>query len=164
MIEREGDIAPSHRQPLHRIEAGCIFGARAAQEFAPSRHLVEQALDTDAGARRECGWSLSHRLAMVDLIRQPSEPRTRLSSVSRETLAIDGNASPRKPKLVDLIDRVARAAWTLRAVRAPGAFRRRSCRIRRRRLRSAPARPPPAESRRSSLRRRARFPQVLSTH
>ena len=27
-------------------------------------------------------------------------PRTRLSNVSRDTLAIDGNASPRKPKLV----------------------------------------------------------------
>ena len=38
--------------------------------------------------------------AMVDSIRQPSAPRTRLSSVSRETLAIDGSASPRKPKLV----------------------------------------------------------------
>ena len=31
--------------------------------------------------------------------RQPSAPRTRLSIVSRATLAIDGNASPRKPSV-----------------------------------------------------------------
>ncbi len=44
---------------------------------------------------------LARRLAVVDLDSPAvGAPRTRLSSVSRETLAIDGSASPRKPKLV----------------------------------------------------------------
>ena len=55
MIEGEADIAPRHRQPLHRIEAGGIFGARRAQELAPRGHLVEQPLDPDPGARRQRG-------------------------------------------------------------------------------------------------------------
>ena len=38
---------------------------------------------------------------------QPSAPRTRLSTVSRATLAIDGRASPRKPRVVDRLDLVA---------------------------------------------------------
>ena len=100
MLQGKGDVAARHGQPLHGILASCIFGARAAQELSARRHLVEQPRDPNpvpggsAAGPSPAGspWSIS--------IRQPSEPRTLLSSVRRETLAIDGSASPRKPKLV----------------------------------------------------------------
>ena len=108
MVEREADVAARHRQPLHRVEAGGIFGARAAQELAPRRDLVEQSFDADPGAGRKRRRPLARRVAVIDLD-PPAVARraTRLSSVRRETLAIDGSASPRKPKLVDPVDRVA---------------------------------------------------------
>ena len=67
MIEREPDVAPRHRQPLHRVEAGGIFGARAAQELAAGGHLVEQPLDPDPRAGRKRGRPLPRPLAMIDL-------------------------------------------------------------------------------------------------
>ena len=100
MLEGKADVGPGHRQPLHGVEAGGIFGARRAQEFAPRRNLVEQpSTRTRVPGGSAAGpsptfapWSIS--------IRQPSLPRGRLSRVSRDTLAIEGSASPRKPKLV----------------------------------------------------------------
>ena len=67
MVEREADVAARHRQPLHRVEAGGIFGARAAQELAPRGDLVEQPFDADPRAGRKRGRPLAHRLAMIDL-------------------------------------------------------------------------------------------------
>ena len=102
MVEAEGDIAARHRQPLHRVEAGRIFGARAAQELAPRRHLVEQAPRPGPACRAASAAGPSPDAgAMVDLDPPAvAHPLVRLSSVSRDTLAIDGSASPRKPKLV----------------------------------------------------------------
>src|SRR5206468_373153 len=66
MVEREPDIASGHRQSLHRVEAGRIFGPWAAQELAAGWHLVEQALDADSRAGRERGRPFSHTGAMID--------------------------------------------------------------------------------------------------
>ena len=111
VIEREADVAPRHREALHRVEAGGIFGARRAQELAPRRDLVEQALDADRGFRAEAP-PAPRPPARHGRSRSASRPRprTRLSSVSRDTLAIDGRASPRKPKLV---------TWS---IESPGSF------------------------------------------
>ena len=67
VVEREADIAPRHRQPLHRIEAGGIFRPRAAHELAPCRDLVEQALDADSGSGWKRGRTFGDFFAMVDL-------------------------------------------------------------------------------------------------
>ena len=71
-----------------------------AQELAPRRHPREQLLDRDPRARRQRGRPLARQRAIVD-DRAPSRrrPRTRLSIVSRATLAIEGSASPRKPSV-----------------------------------------------------------------
>jgi hypothetical protein len=65
-VEGKGDVAARHRQPLHRVEAGGIFCARAAQELAPGRNLVEQPFDPHPGAGRQRRRPLAGRLAVID--------------------------------------------------------------------------------------------------
>ena len=85
MIEREGDIGPRHRQSPYRIEARGIFRARAAQEFAAGRHLVEQSLDPHPGAGRKRCRPLARRNAMID--RQPPAPTSVIgAAISSPTL------------------------------------------------------------------------------
>ncbi len=67
MLEREGNIAASHRKPFHHIEAGGIFRARTAEELTPGGNLLEQALDPNAGARRQRGRALADFPSVVDL-------------------------------------------------------------------------------------------------
>ena len=67
MIEREADVASRHREALHGIEAGRIFGTRAPQELAAGRYLVEQSLDPQPRAGRECCGPLARRHAMIDV-------------------------------------------------------------------------------------------------
>src|SRR5438128_1954579 len=55
MIERKADVAPRHRQALHGIEAGGIFGPWRAKELPPGRNLVEQTFDPDPRARWKRG-------------------------------------------------------------------------------------------------------------
>ena len=151
MLEREADLGPRHREAAHHIEAGGVFAARRAQELAPRRHPGEQLFDPHPRARRQCGWSFG-RHAPRDRPRAASPARhrgTRLSSVSRATLAIDGSASPRKPSVATCSIAASspirfRAASKWHAVRAPAPCRRASSRSRRRSLRCAPARPRPA--------------------
>ena len=101
MIEAEGDVGPGHRQPLHRVEAGGIFGARAAQELAPRRHLVEQPFDPHPRAGRKRRRPLARLGAMIDLDPPAvGAARRGFRGSAATTLAIDGSASPRKPKLV----------------------------------------------------------------
>ena len=45
MFDDEGDVGARHREPLHDVEAGGIFAARTAQEFAPCRNPRKQILD-----------------------------------------------------------------------------------------------------------------------
>ena len=66
VVEGESDVGASHRQPLHRIEAGRIFAPRAAQELAPRRHFLEQLLDSHAGPGGKRRRPLADQRAMVD--------------------------------------------------------------------------------------------------
>ena len=66
MLKNEGDITAGHRQALYGVEAGRVFGARAPQELAPRRNLVEQPLDPDARSRGKGGRSLPDGFAMID--------------------------------------------------------------------------------------------------
>ena len=75
MLEAEADIGARHREAPHGVEAGAIFGARAAQELAPRRHLVEQALDPDPRPGGQSGGPLACLGAMVDLDSPPVMPR-----------------------------------------------------------------------------------------
>src|SRR5437763_4006908 len=93
MIEREADIAPRHRQALHGVEAGGIFGARRAQEFPAGRNLVEQPFDADSGPRGERRRLLPYKLAVVDL----DSPAIRISDTALEPQA--GHAGDRRQRL-----------------------------------------------------------------
>ncbi len=145
MVEGEGDIAPRHRQPLHRVEAGGIFGARRAQELAPRRHLVEQALDPDPGAGRKRGRPLPGRRAMVDLD-PPAVARRASGFRASAARRWRSTAAPRRESRSWSPGRSRRrAASRSRAARAPGASRPAPCRSRRRSTSISSS--PPAESR-----------------
>ncbi len=102
MLDREGDVGPRHRQPLHDIEAGAIFGARRAQELAARRHAGEQLLDAHARAGRQRGRALGDQLAIVDgarpavgtaqpaLDRQPRDAGDRRQRFAAKTQRRDG--------------------------------------------------------------------------
>ena len=78
------------------------YSARGrAQELAPRRAPCRTAPRPGPGCRAEAP-PAPRPPARHGRSRSASRrrPRTRLSSVSRDTLAIDGSASPRKPKLV----------------------------------------------------------------
>ena len=66
MFERKADFGARHGEAADDIEAGGIFGARAAQELAACGHLGEKLLDPDACAGRECGRPLPLQFAIVD--------------------------------------------------------------------------------------------------
>ena len=124
---------PRHRQPLHDVEAGGIFGARASAGTcaAPAPCRTDPRPDPRAGRQRRRPLARQPRHDR-SRSRQPSAPRTRLSSVSRATLAIDGSASPRKPKLVDPVDRIVGQLRGGVALQRQRASRRAPCRSRRR--------------------------------
>ena len=99
MLEREGDIGPRHRQAANDIEAGGIFAARASAGTCAAPAPSRTALDPHARAGRHRRRPLPAATPLSISIRQPSSPRTRLSSVSCATLAIEGSASPRNPSV-----------------------------------------------------------------
>ena len=140
---------PRHRQPLHRIEAGGIFGARASAGTcaapAPCRTGPRPGPACPAAARPAPRPPARHGRSSI---RQPSAPahpalerQPRDAGDRRQRLAAKAEAG-------HVLDRDRRAAWRSRAARAPGAFRPGSCRSRRRSLRSGRARPPTAAPRR----------------
>ena len=146
MLEREADLRPRHRQPLHDIEAGGIFAARRAQELAPRRHLGEQLLDR----------SRASPAAARPAPRPTSAPlsTTRASRPRPRTPALDASAARRwrstaAPRRESPASRPARsrrrAAWRSRAAPAPARSRPAPCRSRRRRPRSGRV-PPPASA------------------
>ena len=73
MVERESDIGPRHREPLHHVDAGRIFAARGAQELPPRGDALEQALDTDARAWWHGGGCIVDDFAVVDRARPAFE-------------------------------------------------------------------------------------------
>ena len=52
MFDRKADVRPRHRKPLHSVQSSGIFGARAAQEFAPCGHIAEQVFNPHPRAMR----------------------------------------------------------------------------------------------------------------
>ena len=99
MVERERHVAASHRQPFHRVEARCIFGARRAQELAARRHLLEQPFDADARARRQGSRAFPARFTMIDFdppaVRSPHpafEHQPRDARNRRQRLAAEAEA------------------------------------------------------------------------
>ena len=66
VFEREANIGASHRKTFHYIHARGIFGARRAQEFAASRHSIEQMLDANARTGRQRCRPLPRQHAVVD--------------------------------------------------------------------------------------------------
>ena len=52
MFDRKADVWPRHRKPLHSVQSSGIFGARAAQEFAPCGHIAEEILNPHPRAMR----------------------------------------------------------------------------------------------------------------
>ena len=66
MFNGKANVRPRHRQPLHGIQRGRIFGAGAAQEFAAGGHIAKQIFNANARALRQCGWPLTCHHAMVD--------------------------------------------------------------------------------------------------
>ena len=68
MVEREADIAARHRQPLHRVEAGGIFGARASAGTcgapAPCRTAPRPGFACPGGS---AAGPSPDQLAMIDL-------------------------------------------------------------------------------------------------
>ena len=108
MVEREADVAARHREALHGIEAGRIFGTRAAQELAARGHLVEQALDPDASAGRKRSRPLPRRLPVIHL----DSPAVRPASPAFERQPRDAcdrwqGLAP-EAEARNLIDRLAR--------------------------------------------------------
>ena len=65
MFDHKANVGPCHRKPLHRVERCGIFGARAAQEFAPCGHIAEQVFNAHACALRQGGWPFTRYHAMV---------------------------------------------------------------------------------------------------
>ena len=108
MIEREGDVTARHREALHRVEAGGIFGARRAEELAPRRDLVEQPLDPGPGARRKRRRPLARRNAMVDL--DPPTVRSAHPAFERQPrdAGYRGQRLATEAEAGHLVDRVSR--------------------------------------------------------
>ena len=52
MLDHKTNVRPRHRKPLHSVQSSGIFGARAAQEFAPCGHIAEQVFNPHPRAMR----------------------------------------------------------------------------------------------------------------
>ena len=65
MFNGKANVRPRHRQPLHGVERGGIFGARAAQEFAAGGHIAKQIFNPNACTLRQCSGPLTCHHAMV---------------------------------------------------------------------------------------------------
>ena len=161
VIEREGDVGARHRQPLHDIDRGGELGARRVRRNL--RRAGTRANRSSTTTRVPGGTAAgpSRTTAPLSTTRpQPSPPATRLSIVSRATLAIEGKASPRKPSVATAsIARLdCRAAWRWHGVRARARSPPPSSRSRRPPPRSGRAPPPPAIT---AMRDRARVDRVF---
>ena len=97
MLDREAEIGPRHRQPLHHVEAGGIFRPGRSQELAPRGHLLEQPFDPNPGTGRKrsrplgCQRAIVHRArpalgaAHSTLDRQPRDARDRGQRLAAKT-------------------------------------------------------------------------------
>ena len=69
-------------------------------KLAPRRHVVEQILDGDLRAAWKCAFA-PRRQSFRRQFRLPFRSRSAwVSSVSRETEAMEGSASPRNPSVL----------------------------------------------------------------
>ena len=140
---READIGPRHRQALHDVEAGGIFARAERRNLRRAGTLSNRSSTRTRVPGGSAAGPSPAELAIVDDPRQPSAPRTRLSSVSRATLAIDGSASPRKPKVATSSMRVVGQLGGGVPLERQRDLVAAPCRSRRRRPRSGRARPAP---------------------
>jgi hypothetical protein len=65
MFNHKANVRPRHGKPLHRVECRCIFGARAAQEFAAGRHIAEEIFNAHSCALRQSGRPFARHHSMV---------------------------------------------------------------------------------------------------
>jgi hypothetical protein len=99
--QAEPDREPAQRQTADPFLNMTELGALAAQKLAAGRNVEEQIARLDGGAQRmRRRHRLAEDIAAVAPMRQPlSWPAMREVRVNRDTEAMLGNASPRKPRL-----------------------------------------------------------------
>src|SRR5690606_34534798 len=66
MLKRKADLRPRHGKSADDIQAGGIFAAATAQEFAAGRNARKQVLDDDAGALGKRSRALACEHAIID--------------------------------------------------------------------------------------------------
>ena len=66
VFQHEAHVGPRHGQAADDVEAGGIFGAGGTEELAAGRDAGKQVRHADAGARRQCGGSVQHHVAVID--------------------------------------------------------------------------------------------------
>jgi hypothetical protein len=67
MFDRESDLGPRHREAFHDIDAGRIFAARGAEEFATRGDILKEPFDKDTRARRIGMRAFADHDAVIDL-------------------------------------------------------------------------------------------------